>query len=424
MKEEIVDQRSGLPFKPGIKQIWIENHIDGKCVEMLRMLGVGSNLLLLADSFSFAACGEKVAQELKKAFRISECILDGHARPDAGSLEKITPLCQEVDAIIALGSGTINDLAKYSAFQHKKPYVIIATAPSMNGYTSKNASILLHGHKKSLAAAPPLGIIVDLSILAKAPKRAILAGLGDSLARSTAQVDWLLSHLILGTEYLHQPFDWLLPIEEELFSNINALIAGDLSAHRLLIENLLISGLGMNFAGGSYPASQGEHLLAHYMEMKGVSEDSYHGEHIALTTRTMAFLHDRILQGPAPILQKKEVGSDFLISLFGEETGQECWREFQEKKALLRPMDQINDRLAKDWQNIVTMVTPYHRPHDKIKELIQQMGGVLRPADIDWPRELYLSALQEAHYLRNRFTALDIISLTGSYKNIVAGLDL
>lgn len=388
------------------------------------MLGIGSNILLLADSFSFAACGEKIAQELKKTFRILECTLDGHARPDLDTLEKIAPLCQEVDAIIAIGSGTINDLAKYSAFQHKKPYVIIATAPSMNGYTSKNASILLQGHKKSLAAAPPLGIIVDLSILQKAPKRAILAGLGDSLARSTAQIDWLLSHLILGTEYLHQPFDWLLPIEEELFSNIDALVAGDLSAHRLLIENLLISGLGMNFAGGSYPASQGEHLLAHYMEMKGASEDSYHGEHIALTTRTMAFLHDRILQGSAPILKQKEVGRDFLVSLFGEETGQECWSEFQEKKARLRAMDQINDRLAKDWKNIVAIVAPYHRSHDKIKELIQQMGGVLQPAEINWPRELYLSALKEAHFLRNRFTALDIMQLTGNYENIVAGLDL
>ena len=113
---------------------------------------------------------------------------------------------RDADALVAVGSGTINDLCKYAAAQDGKPYVVFATAPSMNGYTSMNAAITVDGHKKTLPAATPLGVFMDLGVLAAAPARMIRAGLGDSLCRSTAQADWLLSHHLLGTPYRRAPF--------------------------------------------------------------------------------------------------------------------------------------------------------------------------------------------------------------------------
>ncbi len=99
--------------------------------------------------------------------------------------------------MIAVGSGTINDVCKYGSAQDKKPYAVFATAPSMNGYTSVNAAITVHGHKMSLAAQAPVGAFFDLGVLAAAPARMIRSGLGDSLCRTTAQADWLLSHLLV-----------------------------------------------------------------------------------------------------------------------------------------------------------------------------------------------------------------------------------
>ena len=62
---------------------------------------------------------------------------------------------RSADALVAVGSGTINDLCKYAAAKDGKPYVVFATAPSMNGYTSMNAAITVDGHKKTLPAATP-----------------------------------------------------------------------------------------------------------------------------------------------------------------------------------------------------------------------------------------------------------------------------
>src|SRR6185295_9183520 len=124
-------------------------------------------------------------------------------------------------------------------------YVVFATAPSMNGYTSMNAAITIDGHKKTLPAAAPLGVFMDLEVLAAAPPRMIRAGLGDSLCRSTAQADWLLSHHLLGTPYRHAPFALLADDEPALLDAPEALLRGDLDAMRALARTLVLSGLGM-----------------------------------------------------------------------------------------------------------------------------------------------------------------------------------
>ena len=43
-------------------------------------------------------------------------------------------------------------------------------------------------------------------VLAAAPSRMMRAGLGDTVCRTTAQVDWLLSHLLLDTVYAETPY--------------------------------------------------------------------------------------------------------------------------------------------------------------------------------------------------------------------------
>ena len=113
-------------------------------------------------------------------------MLEASPHPDLATVGLLRAATATADALVAIGSGTINDLCKYTAARTGKPYVVFATAPSMNGYTSMNAAITVDGHKKSLPATAPLGVFIDLGIFAKAPLRMIQSGLGDSLCRWTA----------------------------------------------------------------------------------------------------------------------------------------------------------------------------------------------------------------------------------------------
>ena len=102
---------------------------------------------------------------------VTSIVLPKSPYPDGETVEKIRLATAKCDAVIAVGSGTINDLCKYGSAQDKKPYAVFATAPSMNGYTSVNAAITVHGHKMSLAAQAPMGAFFDLAVLAAAPAR-------------------------------------------------------------------------------------------------------------------------------------------------------------------------------------------------------------------------------------------------------------
>src|SRR5205085_11915785 len=121
----------------------------------------------------------------------------------------------------------------------------------------------------------------------------------------TAQVDWLLSHLLLDRPYREAPFALLADDEAALFADPHALVAGDLAAIRHLVRTLVLSGFGMTLCGGSYPASQGEHLLAHYIAILHPHDPHgpLHGEEIGVCTLVMAAVQEEILAADrAPVL--------------------------------------------------------------------------------------------------------------------------
>jgi glycerol-1-phosphate dehydrogenase [NAD(P)+] len=198
----------------------------------------------------FSANALRAPQSGKRWRRLPE-------HPHAGTVERVRAATASADALVAVGSGTINDLCKYASARDGKSYVVFGTAPSMNGYTSLNAAITVRGHKKSLPAQAPAGAFLDLSILAAAPVRMIRSGLGDSLCRATAQADWLLSHLLFELPYRTMPF--VLLAEDEPSCSCHG-GAGERRLHAMekLVRTLLLSASHRDLRYSS-PASQGEH---------------------------------------------------------------------------------------------------------------------------------------------------------------------
>jgi glycerol-1-phosphate dehydrogenase [NAD(P)+] len=200
------------------------------------------------------------------------------------------------DTLVAVGSGTINDLCKYVAALDGKPYVVFATAPSMNGYTYERGDH--RGRPQEDTARPGAARRIHRPyVFAAAPLRMIQAGLGDSLCRSTAQADWSLARHLFDAPYREAPFALLAADESALLDAPEALVGGDLDAMRVLARTLVLSGLGMTICGGSHPASQGEHLISHYIDMFAPRERAafFHGEQVAVATLTMAQIQEAML---------------------------------------------------------------------------------------------------------------------------------
>src|SRR5690348_9221905 len=293
------DPDGGSTLSVPVRSVAIARSLAGREASLVTGLGLGDRPTVVCDAPTLKVLAKRVHQGL--GGNTGLIVLPGTPAADMETVELVRAQTKRATGLIAVGSGTINDLCKYATFLDRKPYAVFGTAPSMNGYTSVSAAITEHGHKKSLPAHAPLGVFLDLEVLSKAPLRMIRSGLGDSACRSTAQADWLLAHLLFDKPYRTAPFKLLEADEAALFAKAGDLVAGDIAAMEVLARTLVLSGLGMTICGGSYPASQGEHLISHYIDMLGDPSwpASFHGEHIAVTTLTMARLQEAML-GDAP----------------------------------------------------------------------------------------------------------------------------
>jgi glycerol-1-phosphate dehydrogenase [NAD(P)+] len=243
----------------------------------------------------------------------------------------------------------------------------------------------------------------------------IRAGLGDSLCRPTAQVDWLLSHHALGTPYRSAPFALLAADEPLLFAAPEGLLAGDLDAMRALAHTLVLSGIGMTLCGSSAPASQGEHLISHYVDMKAPSgrAQHLHGEQVAVATLTMAHLQESLLDGPPPVVRASIVDADSLCAHFGAEVGAQCWQEFAPKRLTTVGAARLTARLAATWERLRRDAAAARVAADRLGDIMRRIGGPRRASDIGLEPSFYAEAVRHARFLRNRYTFLDLAADAG-----------
>ena len=261
------DPDSGEHVGVTTRSLVIAPSLAGSEAELVDGLGFGRSIAVVSDRTTHAVLGGRVERALAGRYTVTSVVLPDGVHPDGETVEKVRAATVSADTLIGVGSGTINDLSKYASAQDGKPYAIFATAPSMNGYTSVNAAITMHGHKMSLPAQAPRVAFFDLGILSAAPPRLVRAGLGDSLCRTTSQADWLLAHLLFDQPYRQLPYDLLADDEPQLFANSAALLRGDRETMERLVRTLILSGFGTAIVGNSQPASQGEHLISHYIDM-------------------------------------------------------------------------------------------------------------------------------------------------------------
>lgn len=417
-----IDPDTGRPARVDIAAIAIESSLAGREAELVASLGLGPRVAVVSDATTHEVMGARVEAALARALRVDPVVLPRDPHPDLATVEVVRAVTAGADALVAVGSGTINDLVKFSAARDRKPWAVFATAPSMNGYTSANAAITVDGHKKTVPASLARGVFVDLGVLSAAPARMIRAGLGDSLCRSTAQVDWLLSRELRGTTFRHAPFALLAGDEPLLFESPEALMRGDAGAMRALARTLLLSGIGMTLAGGSYPASQGEHLVSHYLDMRAAAggPQRLHGEQVAVATITMARLQQAMLDGPAPPAHPTRMTAAALAAHFGDEVGAACWNDFAAKRLDAQRAEEATARIAARWDAIRHEAAAIVIPASRLAAVMRRAGGPVAPADLGLAEREYADAVRHARFLRDRYTFLDLADDAGRLDALIA----
>lgn len=417
------DPDNGAATRVDTQSLVIASSLAGREDALVRDLSLGRRIAVVSDRTTHTVLGQRVERALAGVATIDSVVLDDGVHPDGESVAAVRKATASADALIAVGSGTINDISKYASAQDGKPYAVFATAPSMNGYTSYNAAITMHGHKLSLPAQAPRGAFFDLTVLAAAPKRLIRAGLGDSLCRTTAEADWLLAHELFGGPFRELPFDLLADDETPLFDHAADLVAGDLEVMERLVRTLVLAGFGTAIIGNSQPASQGEHLISHYIDMFADAARPliFHGEQVGVTTLSMVRLQERML-GERPTIRADISTEAEFKARYGEELGASCWAEFAQKRMTAEKAEQLNDLLADRWPAIRDRVRSVLLTTERLTQVLKAAGADLTPDAIHLPRGFYETALLRCREIRNRYTFLDLAAGAGKLAGLVSEL--
>lgn len=292
----------GMTHRCSIKHVIIESGAVKKVGSLLDGYG---HILLVADTNTYKTCGPEVEQQIGS--RLESVLVyqrDGLLIPNEEAIEEMrAKLTKETDLIVGIGSGVIQDLCKCVSFQEKLPYHIIATAPSMDGYASVGAAMIIGGMKVTYSAHVPEAIVADCDILKDAPMDMIKSGYGDILGKYSCLNDWKLSRIVRGEYFCQYVYDLTFDMLVKTKDLGPSLLARDPGAIRVLMEALVGVGVAMAFVGNSRPASGSEHHLSHFFEITGIVDNTpyfMHGTDVVYSSVYTEKLREELLKLDAP----------------------------------------------------------------------------------------------------------------------------
>jgi glycerol-1-phosphate dehydrogenase [NAD(P)+] len=335
------------------------------------------SVLLVADEVTHQAVGERLLAALTaKGIRATVSLVlpnaVGDVVADEASVVQVLLDMQRhsADMTIVCGAGTLHDIARYAAYTAGIPFLSVPTAPSVDGFTSKGAPLIIRGDKITVAAVGPDAIFADLDILCAAPAKMVAAGFGDMLGKYTSLFDWSFGSMTADEPYSQLVARMTRDALDRCVAHADAIGRRTEEGIAALTSGLIESGLAMLVLGQSHPASGAEHHLSHYWEMSFIKDNRrqlLHGAKVGVSCTLIAELYERI-------------GKEGLPGAPARTTG--AWDEIRAELARIPCAEQL-------------------------RELLRTVGGPSTLDELGVSRELADRSLEEAHRVRmNRYTLL------------------
>jgi glycerol-1-phosphate dehydrogenase [NAD(P)+] len=219
---------------------------------------------MICDLNTYDVAGEKAEKLFTEAgITVKKCVLKTREviEPDEHAVGSVMMNYQDCDMIVSVGSGVINDVGKIVAAACNKTYMIIGTAPSMDGYASGTSSMVRGGHKVTITSKCPDIVVGDLDILCNAPMDMLRSGVGDMLAKYISICEWRIGRIVCGEYYCEKVASMVLEATEKCVKSATKLSSRSIESIKITVEGLLLSGLGIAYTGSSRPASGTEHVV-------------------------------------------------------------------------------------------------------------------------------------------------------------------
>lgn len=386
----------------------------------------GKTCLVVSDANTRQVGGEAVLSALSAAGKQCREHIYGPDPLEATEAlgDEVAKAGEDVDFFVAIGSGTLCDLAKYAGDKWKRPALLFATAASMNGYTSSIVAMKIRGLKRTTPVTPALGVFADPEVVATAPTKMVAAGVGDFLSKNSSSSDWYTAHFLRDEYYCTRPSDFFEGTQERLLDAAPRVAQRDPEAVAVVLEALILAGFSMVVAGSSAPASGGEHLISHYLDMKHATKktpNDLHGAQVGVGTVYTLELWEKVLA-----LDPEAMDIETLLDRQPSEEQVQQWVEedwgpvaaevlaqWRQKTLDRERMRAEIERFRKGLPQLRTALENELLPSATVARAIREAGGADQPEGLLAPIEEYRNAVRFARFLRNRFTILDLAAELG-----------
>lgn len=385
--------------------------------------------VVVADENTWKAAGEAVAAALRGAGIACEpCFVfkDPRLYAEHRFVEQLQSALRRHEAIpVAVGSGTINDLTKLASHRTERPYLCVATAASMDGYTAYGASITYHGSKQTFFCPAPRAVVADLDILCAAPAEMSAWGYADLLAKVPAGADWIVADA-LGAEAMNsRAWEIVQGRLRESLDSPAAVRSGSAAAIGKLTAGLMLGGFAMQWAQSSRPASGAEHQFSHLWDMQHHTHRGRapsHGFKVGLGTLAATALYEELLRQPLERLEVErccqawpeldELVEQARALLVEEDLIKVAVEETRAKYADRAQLRSQLTLLRSLWPALRERLKEQLLPLDTVREKLQAVGAPTEPEQIGISRERLRRTYWQAYFIRRRFTVLDLAART------------
>jgi glycerol-1-phosphate dehydrogenase [NAD(P)+] len=386
-----------------------------------------TKLFLVADPNTYAAQGEAVAAALRaEGFDLKQILLTSKEVIADG--EHVFAVMRAMDledrTFVAVGSGTITDITRFVSHRTRGQFISVPTAPSVDGFTSIGAPMIIEGVKKTVYCHAPIAIFADLNTLCAAPQAMIAAGFGDMLGKYTSIADWRLGQLLWDEPYDESIALRTLSAVQQCTDNVEGIGRAEPQALGALFDALVESGYCMLDFGQSRPASGAEHHYSHFWEMKLLREGRpavLHGAKVGVATVLVAGLYDRVRSlsrdQVADLLEASNLPDKAEeLEIIGRAYGGEADEVSRDQGRFLDLTEDLYDalklRILDNWDAIQAIAAQVP-PAEEVARLLETAGGPSRVEQIGISEEEQGMAIADAHYLRDRFTVRKLTRVLG-----------
>ena len=244
----------------------------------MAQFGVTGKRCALYGENSYAATADRHPRAEQKI------VLDptGLHANEISTAEVLAKLEGDVEVIVAVGSGTIHDIARFCAHERGIRFVSCPTGASVDGFCSTVAAMTWYGFKKTLPAVAPEIVLADTEIIKNAPMELVRSGVGDIMAKYTALADWKMAHVLTNELLCEKIYSIMQDAADTVMQSVPGIVRGEESAYADVTYALIMSGIAMQMMGNSRPASGAEHHISHMIEMEPeafpVKFPAMHGE--------------------------------------------------------------------------------------------------------------------------------------------------